>query len=71
MRLMNFQISEELHNELKIMAARESRKMGEIITEQVEAYIKIHKEGNPQHLITTYVMRMGFASVSVEKIKIP
>jgi len=69
MRLMNFQISDELHNELKIMAARENRKMGEIIIEQVEDYVKTHKEGNPQHLLTLYQENedfMGFPAMAIK-----
>jgi len=68
MKLMNFQITEELHTELKIMAARESRKMAEIITEQVENYIKVHKEGNPQHLITSSMDNedfLGFPAIAL------
>jgi len=66
---MNFHISEELHYELKILAVRENKKMGEIIVEQVEEYIKIHKEGNPQHLITMFQENedfMGFPAMSIK-----
>jgi len=65
---MNFAISKDLRNELKIMAARESRKMAEIIIEQIENYIKVHKEGNPQHLLTAYTDNedfMGFPAMAI------
>jgi len=68
MSQMNFSISKDLHNELKIMAARESRKMAEIIIEQIENYIKVHKEGNPQHLITSSMDNedfMGFPAIAL------
>ena len=55
--------------ELKELAARESKTIKEIVIEQIINYIKIHKEGNPQHLITNYTENedfLGFPSMALD-----
>lgn len=66
--LVNFQMPEELHKELKLLAIREGKTLKQILNEQAVDYIKIHKEGNPQHLITTWTKNMdiiGFPAIGV------
>ena len=68
-RLLNLELNEELHKELKQLAARESRSIKDIFTEQITEYIKIHKEGNPQHLITKSMENenfMGFPAMAID-----
>jgi len=55
MVLINFEVSKEVREELKILAARESRSVKDILTEVAVDYIKIHKEGNPQHLMDNFL----------------
>jgi len=62
-------IDDELKKELVILAARESRTIKEIVTEQIEEYIKQHKEGNPQHLLTSYCKNgefIGFPNITLK-----
>ena len=68
-RLLNLELNEELHKELKLLAARESRSIKDIVTEQITEYIKVHKEGNPQHLITSSLENedfLGFPSMATD-----
>jgi len=61
-------IADELKHELDILAARESRTLKEIVTEQIEVYVKTHKEGNPQHLITSSMDNedfLGFPAIAL------
>jgi len=67
--LLNFQIDEDLHKELKLLAIREGKSLKDILVEQVTTYIKVHKEGNPQHLITTWTENMdiiGFPEIGID-----
>lgn len=68
-RLLNLELNEEIHQELKLLAARESRSIKDIVTEQITEYIKVHKEGNPQHLITSSMENedfMGFPAMAIK-----
>jgi len=61
-------MDKELQHELKMIAVRESRTIKEILIEQIEAYIKTHKEGNPQHLLTKYTDNedfLGFPAIAL------
>jgi len=61
-------IDKNLQHELKILAVRESRSIKDILIEQIEEYIKTHKEGNPQHLITKFTDNedfMGFPAIAL------
>jgi len=69
MRLMNFLIDEDLHKELKLLSIREGRSIKDILNEQAKEYVKTHKEGNPQLLITHYQDNedfMGFPAMSIK-----
>jgi len=62
-------LDKELQHELKLLAVRESRSIKEILIEQIENYIKVHKEGNPQHLITQFQDNedfMGFPAMAIK-----
>ena len=52
-----------LKKELQVLAVREGRTIKDIINEQVENYVKIHKHGNPQHLITSYQKNESFVGL--------
>lgn len=69
MKLVNFYMDSDLHHELKILAAREGRSIKDILTEQSEDYIKTHKEGNPQHLITKFTKEEDFMGYPAMAIK--
>jgi len=55
MVLINFEVTKEIRDELKILAARESRSIKDILTEVSLDYIKVHTEGNPQHLMDNFL----------------
>ena len=60
--------SDKMNQELKLLAAREGKTVREILTEQALEYVKIHKEGNPQHLLTQYQENedfLGFPAMSI------
>ena len=68
-KLCNFYIDEKLHHELKMLAAREGRSITDILNELSMDYVKIHKNGNPQHLITSYLKNgkfIGFPNIAVK-----
>lgn len=72
MRLHNFYLDEEIHQNFKILAARESRSMTDIIVELIEEYLKKHIEGNPQHLITSSMDNedfTGFPNITLDPEK--
>jgi hypothetical protein len=67
-KIVNFFLNEEKKKELDMLAVREGRTLKAIFTELIEEYIKIHKEGNPQHLITSFQDNedfMGFPSMAI------
>jgi len=68
-KLLNFMLDEEVHKELKLLAAREGRSIKDILIEQIKDYVKIHKEGNPQHLLSNYTDNedfLGFPSMAIK-----
>jgi len=68
MKLTNFFLEDNLHQDFKILAAREGRSIKEIITELIEDYLKKHLEGNPQHLLTSYTANedfIGFPNITL------
>jgi len=69
MRDLFVRIPDDLKHELDILAARESRTIKEIITEQIKDYVKTHKEGNPQHLITSSMDNEDFLGFPAMAIK--
>lgn len=59
----------ELKKEFKILAVREGKSMKDIIIEVLGEYVKIHKDGNPQHLITNFSENedfKGFPSMGID-----
>ena len=68
MKLTNFFLEDNLHQDFKILATREGRSIKDILTELIEDYIKQHKEGNPQHLLTNYTNNedfLGFPAIAL------
>ena len=67
-----FQMPEKLKRELKILASREGRTIKEILNEQTAKYVKVHKEGNPQHLMTNFTENedfTGFPAMGIDFLK--
>ena len=51
-----------------MLAAREGRSITDILNELSLDYVKMHKEGNPQHLITSFLQNgqfIGFPSIAI------
>lgn len=70
--MLNAYIPESLLSDLKMLALRENKSIKEIVNEQLESYVKVHKEGNPQHTIDTFVLNedfYGFPSIAINKQK--
>ena len=68
--LVNFHLDDKIKQELDILAKREGRTLKEIFTELVDDYLKIHKEGNPQHLMSSYLENTefdGFPSIAIDR----
>lgn len=71
-RLFNFWMDEALKKELEILAVREGRSLKEILNEQARKYVEVHKEGNPQHLLTSFTENedfIGFPAIGIEYLK--
>jgi len=67
-KLFNFWLDEGVKDELSLLALRERRSLKDIITEQIKEYVKIHKEGNPQHELTSFINNedfVGFPSIAI------
>ena len=65
-------IEKEKLKELKLLAAREGTTIKSILEKQIDDYLKVHKEGNPQHLITSSIENndfVGFPSIATEYSK--
>lgn len=70
-KLVNFHLDSEIYHDLKMLALRENRTVKDILREEIEDYIKVHKEGNPQHLISKFMENedfIGFPSIAIDKI---
>jgi len=61
--LFNFWMPESLKKELHLLAVREGSTMKDILNEQALEYIKKHKNGNPQHLITSSIENDDFVGI--------
>ena len=71
-KLVNFQLDAKIYHDLKMLAVRENRTIKDILKEEIESYIKVHKEGNPQHLLSKFIENedfTGFPSIAVNKQK--
>ena len=69
--LVKFQLDDKIKQELDILAKREGRTLKDIFTELVDEYLKTHKEGNPQHLMSSYLENtdfLGFPSIALDKM---
>ena len=69
-KLVNFVLDEKLKQELDILSKREGRTLKEIFSELVGDYVKTHKEGNPQHLMDSFLENtdfLGFPSIALSK----
>jgi len=67
-KIMNFFIEENIKKDLIILSKREGRTIKEIATELFTEYLKIHKAGNPQHLLNKFLENedfVGFPSMAV------
>ena len=53
-KLVNFYLDEEKKKQLDIISSRDSKTIKEILTEQVDEYIKIHGEGNAQFVLDKF-----------------
>lgn len=65
---MLFYMPKSLKTEIKLLAAREGISMKDIMIEATKEHIKIHKPGNPQHLITSSMEDddfVGFPSMGI------
>ena len=62
-------IDKELLHELKIIAVRDSISIKEIILKEITEYVKIHKDGNSQHLLEPWMENedfMGYPAMSIK-----
>ena len=67
-KLVNFFLDIETKKELDILSKREGRSLKDIFAELATEYVKIHKEGNPQLLLTEYQENedfVGFPSMAI------
>jgi len=65
---MLFYMPKSLKTELKLLAAREGISMKDIMIQATKEHIKVHKPGNPQHLITSSMENddfVGFPSMGI------
>ena len=44
MRVIHIQVPDDLHREVKVMAALTDRSLAQLVRDAIEAYIKSHKE---------------------------
>lgn len=68
-RQVLFYMPDELKTELHIQARREGRTVKDIINELVGKYLEVHKDGNPQHLITKFQENedfVGFPAIAID-----
>ena len=64
-----FYMPKSLKAELKIISARENKSIKEILNEQTSEFVKAHKDGNEQHLITSSMENedfVGFPSMAID-----
>lgn len=66
-----FNIDEEVKKELAIILARDGGSFKEVMTILVKEYVKLHKEGNSQHLMTTFMENedaAGYPTIGIDFI---
>lgn len=67
-KLFNFFLDDDVKKELSLLALREGRTLKDILNEQAKEYVKVHKEGNPQHELTSFINNedfIGFPSIAI------
>ena len=70
--LRTFETNEEIYKIFKSICDREGEKVTKKIASMIEDYVKVHKDGNPQHTIDTFVLNedfYGFPSIAIDKKK--
>ena len=53
-KLVNFRFDEDKYRELKMLALKERKPVKHLISDLIDDYIKIHKDGNPQFKIDQF-----------------
>lgn len=64
-----FFMPKALKLELQLLAKREGKTLKEILNEQAADYVKVHKEGNPQHLMLKFLENddfKGFPAMGID-----
>ena len=59
-KMTSFNFDESMLSEFKNLANREGKSMKDLLEDYMENYIKIHKNGNPQHLIDNFIDNVDF-----------
>ena len=68
-KLINFNGDSDQYHELQLLAKRENTTVKKLFNDFMEDYNKKHKEGNPQHLITSSIENedfIGFPSIAID-----
>lgn len=53
-KLVNFRMDDDIYQKLKMLALKERKPVKDIITNQIEDYVKKHGDGNPQFTIDQF-----------------
>ena len=64
-----FNIDEEVKTELAVILARDGDSFKDVLTELIKQYVKLHKEGNSQHVMTTFMENedgAGFPTMGID-----
>lgn len=70
--LRTFETNEEIYKIFKSICDREGEKVTKKIASMIEDYVKVHKDGNPQHTIDAFTTNedfYGFPSIAINKQK--
>ena len=68
-KFLGVHLDEEICKELKVLATREGKTIKALQKDIILNYIKVHKKGNPQHLITSFQENedfTGFPAMGIE-----
>lgn len=69
-RMTSFVLDSQTLDDFKSIITREGKSMKSLIEEFMKDYIKVHKDGNPQHLITSFSENTdfnGFPSIAIDR----
>jgi len=67
-KLVNFELDVKIKKELDIISKRDGVSLKEILGALVADYVKAHKDGNDQHLMTNFIENedfTGFPSIAI------